>query len=154
MQLKILTYLLIGTVLWSCQSIEEPEITNIEITEVLDVSTKQLSFDGNMIIHNPNPFSLDLANAKIKAMVDGKQLAYIDQVYDTEMPANDDFKMPVHINLDLTKLFEENPLSAIGKGLQLIAERKIKIHFLGDIKVGKGSVKIKVPVDRQFTIDF
>jgi LEA14-like dessication related protein len=118
------------------------------------MSKSLIHVTADMVIHNPNPFTLDLASADLTAYVDEIALADIDQSYDTSMPASGNFNMPVTIKFDLDKLYNEAPLAAIGKGLQILSKRQLKVKFLGNIKAGKGAAKVTVNIDQIEDVKF
>jgi len=138
----------------SCNTFDEPTLEGIENVELEEINTKRLKIKADMLIHNPNPFALDLAEADLSATVEEIQLAIIQQTFDTEMPANQNFRMPVVIDMDLTKLYKDDPLAAISKGLKIINEKRICVHFKGNIKVGKGNAKVPIPIDQLEEVKF
>ena len=139
----------------SCStSILEPTIEKIEDVDIIEMSKSKLELNAFMILKNPNGFSLDLARANMKAYVDDIELATIDQSFDTAMPANKNFKMPITIKMDLDKLYRENPIAAIGKGLQIMSDKRLMVKFKGTIDVGKGMAKISVPIDQEEMVAF
>lgn len=149
-----LLILCLSVALYSCTSIEDPTLERIEDVKINEMSKKRLDMDAHMIIMNPNGFALDLASADMKAYVDNVELATITQTYDTSMPANSEFKMPISITMDLEKLYSKNPMAAIGKGLQIMSERKIEVLFKGTIKAGKGVAKVNVPIEQVELVKF
>lgn len=141
--------------LTSCStSILEPTIEKIENVDIIEMSKSRLELNASMVLKNPNGFSLDLAKANIKAYVDDIELATIDQAFDTSMPANENFKMPINIKMDLDKLYKANPIAAIGKGIQIMSDKKLLVKFKGTIDVGKGMAKISVPIDQEEMVSF
>lgn len=153
--IKYIPLLLFMTVLTiSCTSIENPTLERIEDVDIISLSTTKIELNANMILNNPNVFALDLAEANLKAIVDDIELAHIQQTYDTEMEANKEFKMPVSINLAVNKLYQDNPLLALSKGMKIMSEKKITIRFVGNIRVGKGSAKVNVPIDQLEVVEF
>ena len=138
----------------SCTSIEEPTLERVEDVEVLTLNKSRIEINANMILMNANSFALDLDKADLTATVDDVEIAEIDQTYETEMPANSEFKMPVYINMDLDKLYNDNPLQAIAKGIEIMSDRKLDIKFHGTIKVGKGMAKVTVDVDQLEQVSF
>lgn len=140
--------------LTSCSSIVEPTIEKIEDVDIVEMTKSNLELNAYMVLNNPNSFALDLAKAELTAYVDDVELASINQMFDTSMPANENFKMPITIKMDLDKLYRENPIAAIGKGIQIMSDKKLNVHFKGSIKVGKGAMKIEVPVDQVELVEF
>lgn len=154
--MKYLSTLLFGfaILLSSCAGIQEPTIEKIEDVDIIEMSKSKLELNAFMVLKNPNGFALDLAKADLTVFVDDIELAKINQVYDTSMPANDNFKMPINIKMDLQKLYKANPIAALGKGLQIMSDRELNVQFKGSIKVGKGAAKISVPVDQIELVKF
>lgn len=154
--MKNISILFFGLVIFlsSCASIQEPTIERIEDVDIIEMSKSKLDLNAFMVVNNPNAFALDLAKAELTVYVDDIELAKINQAFDTSMPANDNFKMPINIKMDLQKLYEANPIAALGKGLQIMSDRKLNVQFKGSIKVGKGAVKISVPVDQIELVKF
>jgi len=62
--------------------------------------------------------------------------------------------MPINIKMDLDKLYRKNPVAALGKGLQIMSDRKLEVHFKGTINIGKGVAKISVPIDQKEMVEF
>lgn len=138
----------------ACTSIEEPTLERIEDVEVLTMNKSKVEINASMILNNPNSFALDLDKADLTALIDDVEIADIDQTYETSMPAQSEFKMPVYINMDLDKLYNDNPLQALAKGLEIMSDRKLDVKFQGTIKVGKGVAKVSVDVDQLETVEF
>ena len=154
MNSRILFFILSILIMASCTSIEEPTLERVEDVEVITMNKSKVEINASMILNNPNSFALDLDKADLVAKLDDVEIANIDQTYETEMPANSEFKMPVYINMDLDKLYNDNPLQAIAKGLEIMSDRQLDVTFQGTIKVGKGFAKVSVAVDQLETVNF
>lgn len=141
-------------VLSACTQIKDPSIEGVDNVNIIKMDSKLVDMKADMIIHNPNPFALDLESAKLTASVDDIQIATIDQTYETSMPANSNFEMPVRITMDIEKLYADNPMKALSKGLEIIADRKLEVKFQGTINAGKGIAKVNVSVDQMEIVDF
>ena len=154
MKYSLYTILCLSLLLSSCTSILEPTVERIEDVDVVEMTRSKLELNAFMILKNPNGFELDLDNADLTVYVDDVELAKIDQTYETSMPKEGEFKMPININMDLDKLYKDNPLEAISKGLQIMSDKKLNIQIKGTILVGKGFAKISVPVDQIEEVKF
>lgn len=148
----ILTTLL----LFSCSDIalEEPTLERIEDVDIKEISKELIDMNAQLVIHNPNGVALDLASADLDVLVDNIVIANIKQTVDAKMPAKAEFKLPVRITLDLAQLYKENPLTAFGKGLQIVSDKKIEVQVKGKIKAGKGVAKLSVDVDQLEIVQF
>jgi LEA14-like dessication related protein len=140
--------------LCSCSSILEPTLERVEDVDLVEMTKSKLELNAFMVLQNPNGFALDLDKADLTVFVDDVELAKINQTYETSMPKNGEFKMPINIKMDLDQLYRENPIAAIGKGLQIMSDRKLNVTFKGTIMVGKGIAKVSVPVDQEEEVKF
>ena len=107
-----------------------------------------------MVLKNPNGFELDLENADLTVYLDDIELAKINQTFETTMPKNGEFNMPININMDLKKLYGDDPIAAIGKSLQIMSDKKLNVLFKGTISVGKGIAKVSVDIDQMEEVKF
>lgn len=144
----ILSVLTLLICLSGCQQPDEPSVRSVTNVDIKTVNKDLINLTADMVIHNPNAFALQLSQADLKAYVDDVEIATIIQQYDTEMPAQSDFNMPIDVKMDLKKLYGDEPIAAIGKALQVMADRKLDVRFKGIIKAGSASVKLTIPVDQ------
>jgi LEA14-like dessication related protein len=144
----------LALILSSCTSILEPTLERVEDVDLVEMTKSKLELNAFMVLKNPNGFALDLDEADITVFADEVELAIINQTYETSMPQNGEFKMPVNISMDLDKLYRENPLQAFGKGIQIMSDKKITLNFKGTIMVGKGIAKVSVPIDQMEEVKF
>lgn len=144
----------IAIFLSSCSSILEPTVERIVDVDLVEMTKSKLELNAFMVLKNPNGFALDLEAADITVFADEIELAKINQTYETSMPEKGEFNMPVNINLDLDRLYRENPIEALGKGIQIMSDKKINLKFKGSIMVGKGFAKVSVPIDQTEEVKF
>ena len=154
MKYLLYTSLCFTLFLTSCTSILEPTVERIEDVDIVEMTRSNLELNAFMVLKNPNGFELDLENADLTVYADEIELAKINQTFETTMPSEGEFKMPININMDLDKLYKNDPLGAIGKGLQIMSDKKMDVQFKGTILVGKGFAKISVPVDQLEEVKF
>jgi len=150
----IFLLILTVTLFSACDSITNPTVERIDNVQIEELSTKAVRGTADMILFNSNSFALDLASADLIALVDDVEVATIKQTYDTKMPAETTFKMPIKLEMNLQKLYEKDPLGALGKGMQIYSARELTITFRGSIKVGKGAAMISVPIDQEELVKF
>jgi|GEM_PF-426774 len=148
--------LAIALTIISCNNLTlvDPTLERIEDVDIKEMSKERIDMDAHLIINNPNGVALDLASADLDVLVDNVVIANIKQTVDATMPAKSEFKMPVKITMDLAKLYKDNPLAALGKGLQIMSDKKLDVQFKGNIKAGKGVAKLTVEVDQVETVKF
>ena len=154
MKKVLILSLFLVIIMSACTSILEPTVEGIEHVDVVNFSKDNIELNAFMVLKNPNNFELDLDNADLTLYVDEIELAKINQTFETTMPKEGNFNMPININMDLKRLYEENPLQAISKGLEIMSDKKLDVHFKGTIDVGKGMAKVSVPVDQLEEVKF
>ena len=154
--MKKLLYFSISLVLifTSCSSILEPTVERIEDVDIVKMTKDNLELNAFMVLKNPNGFELDLENADLTVYLDDIELAKINQTFETTMPKNGEFNMPININMDLKKLYGDDPIAAIGKSLQIMSDKKLNVLFKGTISVGKGIAKVSVDIDQMEEVKF
>ena len=150
----VLLFSILGFTLSTCNQWERPTLERIENVNINEFTTKRVSGTIDMILKNHNPFELDLASTDLVAIHDNIEIAKIKQTFDTKMPGNAEFKMPIKLEMDLEKLYKDDPLSALGKGMQIYSKREIEIQFKGTIEAGKGAAKLPIPIDRIELVKF
>lgn len=152
--MKYITLIVLVFAILSCNSIQEPTLISIENIDVKEMNTERIIADATLILDNPNSFALDLENLDISAVAEEIELAHIIQSLESTMPANAEFKLPVSFKMDLKKLYGDNPMLALSKGLEIMAKKSLEVQFKGSIRAGKGSVKVKIPIDQVEEVKF
>jgi len=132
----------------------EPTIERVENVDIKEMNREKIDMEADLIINNPNGVALDLASADLDVIVDEIVIANIKQTVDATMPAKSEFKLPVKITMDLAKLYKENPLAALSKGLQIMSDKKLEVIFKGNIKAGKGVAKLNVIINQAELVTF
>ena len=146
--------ILIISVFFSCTEIRHPEVIGFDSIELVNLSTNNFKVNGDIIFYNHNPFSLDLDKAEIDIQVDGISLGSVIQNYNTSMPSSSEFNMPVTIDLNLEKLYQNDATSAITRGLKIVRSKELEIFMDGYITVGRGSLEIRVPIEKTEKLAF
>ena len=154
--LQSLFALVVVTMCISCNNLtlEDPTLERIEDVDIKEISRERIDMNANIVIHNPNAVALDLASADLDVLLDNIVIANIKQTFDAIMPAKAEFKLPVNITMDLAKLYKENPLAALSKGLKIMSDKKLEVVFKGNIKAGKGIIKLTVDVNQVELVQF
>lgn len=152
----LLSILLLSLVGLSCSSISEPTVERIENVKIESFSQSRVSATADMVLLNDNAVTLDLAAADLVAIADGIEVATIKQNYDMTMQANAESKMPMSLDIDLQKIYDStgDAVEKMNKAIELYSKRELLIQFQGTIKVGRGSAKLSVPIDKEELVKF
>jgi len=140
----------------SCSSISEPTVERIQNVKIESFSQTKVSATADMVLRNDNAVTLDLSAADLVAIVDGIEVATIKQNYDMTMQANAESNMPMSLDIDLQKIYDSmgDTMEKMNMAMQLYSKRELLIQFKGTIKVGRGSAKLSVPIDKEELVKF
>ncbi len=154
MMIRFACFLILSHLLFACQSVEHPKVLDIDNIKILNASMDQITFKADLVLSNPNAFGLELSSADIDVLLDDVSIGKMTQSLDATMPAKTQFSIPMHIALNLKKLYAENPLDNVGKALQILSKKELNLQFVGEVKAGKGKFKLNIPVEQDKQINF
>jgi LEA14-like dessication related protein len=137
------TSVLLGVVFmisFGCQKPKE-KIVLKNIKDVVVDATTEPTLKANAIFFNPNKMKGKLKEIDVDIFVNGKKAGEVDQDYNTVIPANDEFSVPIVVKLKMKELgFTETLLGMVGG-------KKFEVRYQGAIRFTYRGVPIKVPVD-------
>jgi len=107
---------------------------------VVDANTKPL-LKANAVFYNPNDMRGKLRRINVVVYVDGKRAAHVDQKLKTMIPANNEFIVPLEINLSIKELGFMDTLFGVLGG------KKFEVRYEGSLKLTYRGVPINVPVN-------
>jgi len=110
--------------------IEKVRIHSFGLTE------SGLSFD--MVFFNPNNYKLKLKKASGDAWLDSNMLGHFTVDTMIHIPSNGDFRLPVHLRIDMTHFLENMSAALMGK--------QVILRLEGMARAGKGIVFINYPI--------
>lgn len=141
--LGVITVLLII----SCENAyEEVVFMEINNVKILNAASENLELTGDCVLFNPNGVGLDLTKAKFDVFVNGRKTVEINQDLDIEMPANEEFILPLRATMSPKDFYGEKGKGLFAATLQVLAKQKVDIKYKGTINAGKGIVNFEVPV--------
>ncbi len=144
MRKRFLVFILFLFVFQACNKDFDPP----ELREIKDVTIKNLSegiaeLHAEALFHNPNKVKVRLREVRIKVFIDEKEAAVIDQKMKVVIPPRADFSVPIDVNVALKELGLVNTLLSVFGG------KKMKVRYVGHMKLSYHGIIIKVPVDHQ-----
>ncbi|MEO5945820.1 MAG: LEA type 2 family protein [Chitinophagaceae bacterium] len=124
--------------LTSCGSIKDPEFQRIENIRFGKLGLTESILNLDILYLNPNKTRLKLKSAEGEAWLDNTYLGRF--IIDTliKIPANDLFRLPVKLQVDMSKIVQSSVLAFLNP------EVVIKIN--GKARVGKGFIYINYPI--------
>ena len=119
---------------------EFKEITNARI---VGTNGKMTRVKADALFYNPNKNSGRVKEVDINVSYKGQELAQVSEVETVSVPAEEDFIIPLDVDLDLQKI-QDNWLSNL---VNIIQDQSVELHFKGSIKVKFHGIGYKIPVD-------
>lgn len=139
---KLIWLIVIVTTTYSCKDASQsPEFRKVANVRVAKVSGKEAVLNGDAFFYNPNKASMLLRKVEIDVFMDGKRIGVINQALKTKIPGQAEFKVPVDATFDVGDIGLLNGLMSILGG------KKMKVHYVGKIKLRIYGVPVAVPVD-------
>jgi LEA14-like dessication related protein len=137
---KVLIFLILLLALSSCDTPKEPIVLR-GIRDVVVDGTTDPKLKAKVIFYNPNDTRMKLKKINIDIFSNGKKVGQVDQKLTTEIPAKNEFTIPLEVHLAIKELgFVETLLSMIGG-------KKMQIQYKGHLKLTYHGFPIRVPVD-------
>jgi len=126
----------------SCKRPDEDIVLRNIKDVVVDASTDP-TLKANAIFFNPNKMRGRLKKIDIEIYVNGKKAGHVDEKYNTVIPANGEFTIPLKVNLAMKELgFMDTILGMIGG-------KKFEVRYKGTLRLSYHGVPIKVPIDHK-----
>ena len=133
-----LIYILLVLLLSSCGQIKNPEFKSIENVQVSKMGLRESILTLNLHYFNPNKTSLKLKSAEGDAWIENNFLGHFTMDTLIHIPGNGDFRLPVKLQVDMSKILTTSLLTLLAK------ETMIKVD--GKARVGKGFIYINYPI--------
>ncbi|HMP98300.1 MAG TPA: hypothetical protein PKC24_00875 [Cyclobacteriaceae bacterium] len=142
MKRSILLFLVLFGSLQSCnKDYDPPELKAITNIGIQNLSDGLADLHADALFYNPNKVRVRLREVNIKVYIDEKEAAYIDQKMKVIIPPRSDFNVPIDAKVSLKELGLLNTL------LSLFTGKKLKVKYVGYMKLSYHGVIFKVPVE-------
>lgn len=127
----------------SCAFEEDVIFKKIDNVKLAGVSDGQLVLNAEAFFDNPNNISGKLKSIELEVKLRDKVLAHISQSEKFTIEKNSSFIIPFDASFameDIQDGFFENLIS-------IVSGKKLKLQFVGEIKVSTWGFSQKIPVD-------
>lgn len=142
--MKKLSILIFSIILFSGCKFEEPvTFKKIDEVKVLGIKDGMVNLSAIAVFYNPNEIEGKLKDVNIDVGLDDKVLATITQSEQLKIGKNAEFQIPINIKFAM----EDAQEGILNNLLNILAGNKIKLHFLGEIKVSTFIITQTVEVD-------
>jgi ribulose 1,5-bisphosphate carboxylase large subunit-like protein len=112
---------------------EEPiAFKMIDEVKIIDIKDGIVNLSAEAVFTNPNELKGKLKDVNILVDLDGKTLATITQAEPLTVKPKADFRIPINIQFAM----EDVQKGLLSNLMSILSGNFIKLHFVGDIKIG------------------
>jgi len=108
---------------------------------VLTASGTTPLLKGDLLLYNPNDKRMKLKRLDLVILLNGKEAGVVDQKLRQEIPANDEFTVPMEVEVSLKEIGLLDAISSILGG------KKNTVRVKGKIRGSINGFTVSVPVD-------
>jgi|GEM_PF-422565 len=134
-----LAVLAAGVFLGSCSKPKPIEFKGLKQFRIEDVGADSTTVFAELLFSNPNTTQLDFKKLDCQIFANDHLIGHYAQDSVSHILPNTDFTYPAQIKVDMRPILQ-NALSAFLSG-------SVNVHFVGNVKVGKGGFFMNVPFD-------
>lgn len=109
---------------------------------VVDANTDP-TLKANAVFFNPNKQRGKLKKIDVEIFVNGKKAGHVDDSYNTVIPSNAEFTIPLKVKLAMKELGTMQTLMGVLGG------KKFEVLYKGSLRITYHGVPIKVPIDHK-----
>lgn len=135
---------ILSVLVFGCSMPKEPEFQRMENTIVQKLSSREIIIKTNAVFDNPNGFGVIVSSVDLIAKANDVETAKIRQTNDVKMIGNEEFAIPLEIQLKPKKLL------TVGNLIKLVAgslEQKITLNYKGTTTLKLMDMSYEVPID-------
>ncbi len=134
------------------ESIQAPEFVKIDNCRLSEPDKNNMILcEVDVVLKNPNKVAAKLIFTDISVYSDNLKLATISQTSVTDIPANQQFSLPLSCKINLINVIGSQGLSGLLEKA-LSSEKKIPLTFTGHCRVSVDGQVYRIPVNVSETI--
>ncbi len=122
----------------SCGQVKEPDFKDIENVHITTLGLAKSSLTLDLHYFNPNKFRVKLKSAEGDAWIENNFLGHFSMDTLIHIPANGDFRLPVKLQVDMSKLLKNSLVALLAK--------EVTVKVEGKARLGKGLIYINYPI--------
>jgi len=134
--------LALGTLLslGSCSQPKALVYQDIKGFKVQSIDLQQITVELDLLLYNPNRFSVDLKNGNLDAFINDRSLGKASIDERSTIPGHHSFIIPVTVHTTLSALF--------ANALELLANKNksVYVSLSGNIRAGRKGIFVIVPI--------
>ena len=124
----------------ACHQIQALEFKNIDHFEIVSASLKETQISLDLIIENPNTFTIDVKKIRCALYKDDQQIGTINSDSIMHFKANKDATIRLQTSVESKKIISN------AFDMLLNADQSVRFRVIGTDTIGRGKVFITIPV--------
>ncbi len=121
----------------------DQDIVLKSIKDVVVDASSDPTLKANAIFYNPNKMRGKLKRINVEIFVNGKKAGHVNEEYNTVIPSQGEFTIPLKVNLAMKEL---NTMETL---LGVFGAKKFDVTYKGSLKLSYHGVPIRVPIDHK-----
>jgi len=142
---KYVLVLLLVTCFAACEKPAEPTFQSMKNVKIANIKGDVVTLTADALFHNPNIFGVTLTGVDLDVSVDDKKAGNVTQTHSIDVPAKNDFSVPVAIDIALSDVSK----NILGTVMSVLGSKKIKVHYKGFVTVKALEIDLKIPVESE-----
>lgn len=145
--------LIVSSTVWLLsESMQAPEFVKIENCRLSELDkNNEVLCQVDVVLRNPNNVEAKLIFTDISVFSNDLKLATISQTSVTDIPANQQFSLPLSCKINLINVIGSQGLSGLLEKA-LSSEKKLPLNFTGHCRVSVDGHVYRIPVNVNETI--
>ena len=149
--IKNFTILLLLALTTSCAVKQKPEFIKVDNIKLIEANSKQITLSANAVFNNPNSVGGRLNTEGVNVYVNDILMGFVS-AEEFKVPANENFKVPLQIDIDPKKLFDKNSNGFLGGLLNSVMNQSLTVKYEGIINFKTFGFTYKYPISKTETI--
>ncbi len=145
--IKKLTILLLIMLTISCSVKEKPIFIKVDDIKLVESNSRNLTLTANALFNNPNDIGGLLNTEGVNVYVNDILMGFVS-AEEFKVPANENFKVPLQIDIDPKKLFDKNLNGFLGGLLNSVMNQSLTVKYEGVINFKTFGFTYKYPISK------
>ncbi len=149
----LMFFLLIATIVSCSTEAVEPKFKKVKNIKVVELTKDKVTINGDAIIYNPNPASINMSQVKIDVFANDTKVGQVDQTKMTTIAKKADFSLPLSVSFKPKDLFKDNLLDLLSAGLSALQDKKVNLLYKGHATFEVKGISFKVPIEYEDEVE-
>ena len=136
----------LGFLLTGCGLYQDVEVNSVQGLEALEIGPDGVSGNLRVLLHNPNPYALQVVDAQLRLSVEGAPLAIVTLGSPQTLSPRSDTPVGLALQTDpgaLGGLLRKH-------AMDLLLGRPLQLQIAGEVKGKAGWFPVRVPVEATY----